>query len=592
MFSRDVLPAAALTAVLAFSAVCSRPPIPPDETRYLAVAWEMRLTGDFLVSHLNGETYAHKPPLLFWLINAVWFVLGGASELAARLVVPAASVMSIFLTGALAVRLWPDRPLVHRAAPLVQTSMMLWMFVSPLTMFDCLLTVWAQVGLLGILIAAGDSSVGRASSAKRVSSDDGGALYEETSKGKSLFPGMCLLAFAVGLGILTKGPVILLHVLPAAVLAPVWSGRVRRQKRRWYLSLFPAVLGGGVIGLAWAVPSAMRGGPAYADELLWGQTAGRVVNSFAHQEPFWWYVPLIPLTMLPWLFILPVRRTLPDILRTPGGRCCVCWAGATLLTLSAVSGKQIHYIVPSLPALALLWAAAVSELDVIRRSDMRLIAVGTILAGVTPLLLNHISALRITNLAEVIPDVAALPLVGLGAVLLVPAQWQPIHGIRAISAAAVLFVAVVVVSLTDGLWADFDLRPTADFVHQLQDSSVPVGWYGRSHGQLNFTGRMTQFVDDVTDTDEWLDRFPNGCLICFGVNNLALQPYDLPLTDQAQETILNSVNASRAFAARHDAVEILHADIVRRGLNRGLLTVLQFRRASSAVPDAAPSGDP
>ena len=33
------------------------PPLPIDETRYLAVAWEMRSTGEFLVPHLNGALY-------------------------------------------------------------------------------------------------------------------------------------------------------------------------------------------------------------------------------------------------------------------------------------------------------------------------------------------------------------------------------------------------------------------------------------------------------------------------------------------------------------------------------------------------------
>ena len=39
------------------------PPLPIDETRYLAVAWEMHRTGEFLVPHLNGELYPQKPPL-------------------------------------------------------------------------------------------------------------------------------------------------------------------------------------------------------------------------------------------------------------------------------------------------------------------------------------------------------------------------------------------------------------------------------------------------------------------------------------------------------------------------------------------------
>ncbi len=41
----------------------------PDEARYAYVAREMAQDGHWLVPHRSGEYYAHKPPLLFWLIN-------------------------------------------------------------------------------------------------------------------------------------------------------------------------------------------------------------------------------------------------------------------------------------------------------------------------------------------------------------------------------------------------------------------------------------------------------------------------------------------------------------------------------------------
>ncbi|MDX1489452.1 MAG: hypothetical protein R3268_14675, partial [Acidiferrobacterales bacterium] len=53
----------------------ARSPWPLDETRTLAVAWEMwsRAT---LVPTLNGVTYTDQAPLLFWLINLGWQVFG------------------------------------------------------------------------------------------------------------------------------------------------------------------------------------------------------------------------------------------------------------------------------------------------------------------------------------------------------------------------------------------------------------------------------------------------------------------------------------------------------------------------------------
>ena len=68
----------AITAFLAVAlfGILARPLLPVDETRYLTVAWEMREGGHWLVPRLNGEIYPHKPPLLFWLINLVWWVTG------------------------------------------------------------------------------------------------------------------------------------------------------------------------------------------------------------------------------------------------------------------------------------------------------------------------------------------------------------------------------------------------------------------------------------------------------------------------------------------------------------------------------------
>ncbi|MGZ3535706.1 MAG: ArnT family glycosyltransferase, partial [Thermodesulfobacteriota bacterium] len=48
----------------------------PDETRYAVVAQEMKETGNWILPHLNGEIYAEKPPLFFWLVNLSTSFLG------------------------------------------------------------------------------------------------------------------------------------------------------------------------------------------------------------------------------------------------------------------------------------------------------------------------------------------------------------------------------------------------------------------------------------------------------------------------------------------------------------------------------------
>ena len=66
----------AATAGLLMALVAMRPLLPIDETRYLSVAWEMWQSHDPLHLTKNGELYTHKTPLLFAMINLVWFVTG------------------------------------------------------------------------------------------------------------------------------------------------------------------------------------------------------------------------------------------------------------------------------------------------------------------------------------------------------------------------------------------------------------------------------------------------------------------------------------------------------------------------------------
>src|SRR5512136_2938861 len=82
-----------------------RPLTPIDETRAVSVAWEMWQSGDFLVPHLNGMPYNHKPPLLQWCINILWMIFG-VSEWSARLVAPLFALGNLVLTAKLARRLW------------------------------------------------------------------------------------------------------------------------------------------------------------------------------------------------------------------------------------------------------------------------------------------------------------------------------------------------------------------------------------------------------------------------------------------------------------------------------------------------------
>ena len=174
------------------------PALPIDETRYLGVAWEMRIHGDFLVPHLNGATYADKPPLLFWLINIAWTVFG-LNVWSVRLGVLAASLATVIMFERLMLRLDADAITARRAA-FILMGMVYFALFSSAIMFDVLLTTWVLLALHGAV---------------------------DLDRRRWL-RGIVLLSIAFGLGILTKGPVILLDAAMVVVFGPWWSETARR----------------------------------------------------------------------------------------------------------------------------------------------------------------------------------------------------------------------------------------------------------------------------------------------------------------------------------------------------------------------------
>ena len=58
----------------------------------------MKETGNWILPHLNGEVYAEKPPLSFWLVNLSTFFLGRNNELANRLPSALAGLIILLVT--------------------------------------------------------------------------------------------------------------------------------------------------------------------------------------------------------------------------------------------------------------------------------------------------------------------------------------------------------------------------------------------------------------------------------------------------------------------------------------------------------------
>jgi len=502
---------------LALLALWARPLLPIDETRYLAVAWDMWAHGQWLVPHLNGAPYADKPPLLFWLFHLGW-ALFGVNDWWPRLVPALFAAGSTWLTARLAVLLWPpggagvppgvDSRRLAAVAAVVLAACLLWTLYATLVMFDMVLAFFAVLGVY--------------------------ALARCWRRGRAR--DWALLGAAIGLGVLAKGPVILLHVLPAALLAPWWSaGRLGPTRARWYLGVTGAVALGAIIALAWALPAAQAGGPAYAHAIFWGQTADRVVDSFAHRRPWWWYLPLLPVFLFPWLLWPPLWRALRHWPREQsrgdtGLRFCLAWLAPALLAFSLVSGKQPHYLLPLVPGFALLAARLLIAGPLGARNERGRWYDGLALAGVAIAL-----GTGLLVVLERAPALAAWPdwvaraspawgvlLIVAGAALLLLARLPRRRQLWAVAPLSGLLVVVLYAGLMHPLYARYDLRPAAREIADLQRQGAPVALVGAYYGEYQFLGRLRRALTVLHPerAGAWARNHPRGFVLVYYARGL------------------------------------------------------------------------
>ncbi|MBM3564832.1 MAG: glycosyltransferase family 39 protein, partial [Alphaproteobacteria bacterium] len=491
------------------AAMILRPPLLTDETRYLAVAWEMWRDGQFLVPQLNGATYSHKPPLLFWLMNVGWAIFG-VNDITARLVAPLFGLGTVVLTARVARLLWPQMPAAARIAPMVLIGGLFFALFVTLTMFDMILAFFAVAALLGLLNAA---------------------------RGR-LASGMILCGIAIGFGILAKGPAILLHILPAALTAPWWAGMLPDAHppawKRWYVGVLGAVLIGAAIGLAWAIPAAIAGGPDFAHAIFVGQSAGRMVESFAHKRPFWWLAAWLPVLLLPWTawpVLWKVATRGRRSLVTDGGlRLILVWFGAAFIAFSLISGKQLHYLLPEFPALALIAGrllAALSEDSLFaKRAGLFPALLLLVLAGffvLAPMLPLAEKILREVHGEE--PLWMLLPAAFAAIVAWAAASGRlatPEKSTAALAFAVALLVVGLHLAARPVLARSHELQAVGQRLRAWQNEGEAIAHVAKYHGQFHFAGRLQKPITVIglnsVDTAAWLAANPKGKIVSYREN--------------------------------------------------------------------------
>lgn len=466
-----------LWLLLVLMPLASRTFLQIDETRYVTVAWEMWLGGEWLVPALNGEAYHHKPPLLFWLILMGWTIFG-VNEWWPRLVPGFFSLGSLWLSVYLARLLWPQWPAIAQLTPFILLSCLLWSLFTSAMMFDMILAFFTLLGMVALVLAWQTTKHNH---------------YQD-------YLAWGLFALAIGLGTLTKGPVILLHLLPVALLAPWWQ-QVSLSSS-WYFKLTISVILGALIALAWAIPAGLAGGEAFRQAIFWGQTANRLVNSFAHEHPFWWYLPLLPVFLFPWVFWLPSWRgfkQLPYTLSDSGVRFALTWFIMVFFGFSLISGKQLHYLLPILPAFALLTAyLLVTAPQISPNSRWDTVLLGLIIFSIGGFLLLFslkASLFSITEKLSWLSNIPSLPgtiLLLIGAILIAKSWLKRSSTVLLVSIATILFSLILPLTILQAAGKAYDLHEISRRIYQLQENEQMIVHFGDYHGQYQFLGRLKQ----------------------------------------------------------------------------------------------------
>jgi 4-amino-4-deoxy-L-arabinose transferase-like glycosyltransferase len=481
-FQRALLACIGAWSVLALASTFLHGPLPLYSTRTLGVAWEMWDRGSWLVPIYNGLPYSHKTPLLPWLIHAGWAVFGVGDGWPRVLQVLQGACL-VAQTAWLARRLVPERPQVAVLAAWALAGSWFFFLFSLQLMYEVLLACTVLGGLLALCRRDGDAW-------------------------RPSWPGFAL---AVGLGLLAKGPVALLHLGVPLLAARWWHPAAQARPREFARGAVLAVLGGLALFALWLVPAVMLGDPEYRRALLVTQTAGRVSSSFDHAEPVWWYVPALLALAAPWWTSAWWWRQLPQLWRLPAARMPWIWILGVVVAFSLISGKQAYYLLPEIAGFALLLGMAADARPRLGIAAAAwLLAIGVLALAAPLLAARHADAGYPPQLATWLQaGGAVLVLVGLALL-----RWR---SLPAQAGGILLGVAVLHAACTPLLREQFDVRPMASALADAQRAGTPVAYTGTYHLQFHFAGRLRQPIAELdrSNAREWARAHPSGLIVAY-----------------------------------------------------------------------------
>lgn len=294
-----------------------------SEARYAQIPKEMLESGDYLHPTLMGIYHYHKPPITYW-ITAASYKIFGVSAWSARVFLQISILLQIWLVYQLWGLIFGDKDRAFYA------SMLYASFPTVIISGRALTTD----GYLALFILAAIYCW---------------FLYLKKEQRRFLL----LFYFLLGLGFLTKGPVVL--IVPVVLLISQKIFLKLKSGNGWFhLTGILLFLG---IGLSWFVFLYIED-RQFLDYFLFKHTVERFASdTFKRSQPFWFYIPIVIGTAFPWILIIASRAKKIWNEKNKNLLPLLIWVFVPLIFFSISRSKLVLYILPVYPGIALAAAA-------------------------------------------------------------------------------------------------------------------------------------------------------------------------------------------------------------------------------------------
>ena len=294
-----------------------------SEARYALIPMEMVESGDYMHPTLMGIYHYHKPPMTYW-ITALAYKIFGVSSWSARFFLQIALLLQVWLVYKIGKMLLHTDKKAFLAA-MLYASFPAFIIGGRALTTDAYLAVFVLGAVWFWLKYLKDVQVAQ------------------------------LLGFygMLGLGFLTKGPVVL--IVPVILLV---VGRF--QGRKGDLGLSWHLLGSLIfvgIGFSWFILLYLED-PQFLDYFVFKHTVQRfATDTFSRSQPFWFYGAIVLGTAFPWILIVfsKIKELLVD--KKSVQFWLLAWTIIPLIFFSISRSKLILYILPVYPGIALLAVA-------------------------------------------------------------------------------------------------------------------------------------------------------------------------------------------------------------------------------------------